>query len=320
MTVHTSRSPFHEGEHAMQEKVGKRDVVAKYANKLIRTYMPDQHREFFQRLPFVIIGSVDQSGFPWASVVTGKPGFIRSPSPTTLTIDKRILNTLSNNSDPLVTTLEQEGAAVGLLGIELQTRRRNRMNARIKHEHNQIVFRVDQSFGNCPKYIQTRHLSFIREPNTQGNQHAIFSFKELDNTANQLIDSANTFFVSSYVEPKDHPNIEGVDVSHRGGIPGFVKRKGNTLTIPDYSGNNLFNTLGNFLLNPKAGIVFPNFSSGDLLMLTGSVEILEKDHPEVSAFKGAQRAWRFKILKGQWQKDVLPFHNTLKANSTMNDS
>ena len=129
--------------------------------------------------------------------------------------------------------------------------------------------------------------------------------------------------MSSYIQAKDNPAVEGVDVSHRGGRPGFVKLDGNTLTIPDFPGNNAYNTLGNFLINPKAGLVFPDFETGDLLMLTGKVELLDKGHVDVLAFRGAERAWRFVLYRGFWLQDALPFRSTLgemSPNSLLTDS
>ncbi|MEM7652631.1 MAG: 2Fe-2S iron-sulfur cluster-binding protein, partial [Pseudomonadota bacterium] len=129
--------------------------------------------------------------------------------------------------------------------------------------------------------------------------------------AQATIEKADTFFVASYLPTKTRREVEGVDVSHRGGRAGFVKVEGNTLTVPDYSGNYHFNTLGNFLLNPKAGLLFPNFESGDVLMLTGTVELLWENDPEIAAFRGAERGWRVTMERGLWLRDALPFRAEL---------
>ncbi|MGI9462957.1 MAG: pyridoxamine 5'-phosphate oxidase family protein, partial [Aestuariivirgaceae bacterium] len=94
--------------------------------------------------------------------------------------------------------------------------------------------------------------------------------------------------------------------SHRGGRPGFVKVDGSTLTIPDYAGNRHFNTLGNFFANPMAGLLFVDFETGDLLLLTGAVEILWDEDPAARALSGAERAWRFTLDHGIRVKDALP--------------
>jgi ferredoxin-NADP reductase/predicted pyridoxine 5'-phosphate oxidase superfamily flavin-nucleotide-binding protein len=268
----------------------------------IRPFMPGQHREFFEKIPFVVLGSVDEGGWPWASIVTGGEGFVTSPNDTRLDFDARPVA-----DDPLQGTLNS-GAPIGVLGIEIPTRRRNRMNANVIAANDTgFSLGVAQSFGNCPQYIQTRDIAFIRDPAAQIDRPAADCFATLDGAATAFIESADTFFVSSFVNPDNGLVAEGVDVSHRGGRSGFVKVEGNTLTIPDYSGNNFFNTIGNFLVNPKAGLIFPDFETGDVLMLTGTVEMLWEDHPEVAAFKGAERGWRFTLDHGLRIRDALPF-------------
>jgi len=175
----------------------------------------------------------------------------------------------------------------------------------------------------CPQYIRHRSVAFTREPGSTGKASDRVAFKAFDEKAKALIASADVFFVSSFVAARDNPVTEGVDVSHRGGRPGFVKLEADTLTIPDFPGNNAFNTLGNFLANPKAGLVFPNFETGDLLMLTGEVELLDRDHEDVLSFKGAERGWRFTLDHGIWLKDALPFRSSLgdiSPNSLLTDS
>lgn len=304
-----SISPFHKGEQEAQARVGARARTEMFGQRAIRTFMPDQHRDFFEQLPFVVLGSVDPDGWPWASIISGSAGFATSPSPTSLRIDAQPIQ-----HDPLGTSLI-EGTPIGVLGIELATRRRNRMNATVfAASSSGITLDVQQSFGNCPKYIQTHDLSFVRQPDASVDlRHD--TFETLDDAAQALISEANTFFVSSYVASKTGAASEGVDVSHRGGQSGFVNIKGNTLTVPDYAGNNFFNTIGNFLANPKAGLLFADFTTGDLLMLTGHVELLWDDHPEVQSMQGAERAWKFTLDHGVRIFDALPFRAELTEYS-----
>ena len=51
-------SPFHSGETAVQERLGVRDKIEPFAKRVVRDHMPDQHREFFGELPFVLAGTV----------------------------------------------------------------------------------------------------------------------------------------------------------------------------------------------------------------------------------------------------------------------
>ena len=311
-----NRSPFHKHEQALQTRVGKREVMDKFARKVVRSYMPEQHREFYRQLPYIIVGSVDNQGDTWATILAGQQGFISSASPTSLEITLNIAK-----GDPLEESIHNVGASLGLLGINLENRRRNRVNVRIASVTDGIAnLSVDQSFGNCPQYIQSRSLKYSSNTHIDSEQETATTFTQLDACAVKLISHADTFFVSSFIVTDKDPTTEGVDVSHRGGMPGFVKVEGNVLTIPDYPGNYHFNTLGNFLANPKAGLVFPDFETGDLLTLTGSTEILWEDHPEVKYFRGAQRAWRFTVKKGKWLRNALPFTvrlNQYSVNSEM---
>ena len=303
-------SPFHEGEKAIQIRTGRRDAMEAFGRKVIRSFLPDQHRAFFAQLPFLVVGSVDEDGWPWASIVSGKPGFLSSPDPTQLVVSSDV-----SGHDPLAGAL-RPGAPLGLLGIETTTRRRNRLNARVNSTSAQgFSVLVDQSFGNCPQYIQTRSVDFVRDPATAVERSAPAPFSTLDHATAEFIREADTFYVASFVQAKDRPDIEGVDVSHRGGRKGFVKVDGNTLTVPDYSGNYHFNTLGNFLLNPKAGLIFADFETGDVVMLTGTVELLWEDAPEIMAFKGAERGWRFTLVHGLRIKDALPFRSVFGGYS-----
>lgn len=297
-----SKSPFHAGERRLQARAGRRDAVEAFGSRAIRSFMPDEHRELFERLPFAAVGAVDDDGWPWATILAGAPGFMSSPDPKRLNIAAAPLP-----EDPLAGAI-REGAQVGLLGVDLATRRRNRLNARVVDARpGGFGLAVDQSFGNCPRYIQTRGVDFVRDPGATIDRPAPDRFVTLDAEARARIAAADAFFVTSFVAPKDDPAVEGVDVSHRGGRPGFVKVVGDTLTIPDFSGNFMFNTLGNFLTNPKAGIVFPDFATGDALMLTGTVELLLDDDPEIAAFAGAERGWRFTLDHGLRIRDAAPF-------------
>ena len=313
-----STSPFHAGEREMQDRAGKREAMDVFGKKAIRLFMPDQHREFFEKIPFILVGSIDADGWPWASILTGGPNFITSPTETQLT-----LNAAPVEDDPLAKSLKT-GAPLGLLGIELQTRRRNRVNAEvIGAGADGIAVKVVQSFGNCPQYIQTHDLDFVRAPDASVSRKPTDRFTDLDADAQAFIATANSLYVASSANTGESAMSQGVDVSHRGGQPGFVKVEGNTITVPDFAGNNFFNTLGNFLVNPKAGLLFADYTTGDVLMLTGTAEVLSEDDQAIAYFKGAERGWRFTLDHGLRIYDALPFRANLtewSPNSLMADN
>lgn len=276
------RSPWHEGEKRLQEQVGVAERMEAFGQKVIRDHMPDQHRVFYHQLPFIVAGAVDAQGKPWATLLEGPEGFVSSPDPKQLLIDTELAS-----DDPATPGLAQSGA-IGLLGIELHTRRRNRLNGQARRVAGGLLeVAVEQSFGNCPQYIQLREYTRVDAP-SQGRQDA----SALDARTRAMIEGADTFFVASYVEHDD--GRRSVDVSHRGGRPGFVKVEGNRLTIPDYAGNLHFNTLGNLLVNPVAGLLFVDFVTGNVLQLSGRTEVM-LDSPLISAFEGAERLWALDV-------------------------
>lgn len=300
LAVGVDDSPFHNGEQAIQTRLGVRERMERFGRQVVRDHMPEQHRQFYNQLPFVLVAHADADGWPWASILMGNPGFVVSHSPTSLSIKAQPLA-----GDPLADFLPyaaEHSGPLGLLGIELETRRRNRLSARVTDvSDGRIELSIDQAFGNCPQYIQTRRMVPVKRSAASRSDIEV-----LDETARALIEGSDTFFVASYTASHGPRFSHGVDVSHRGGRPGFIGVDDErTLTIPDYLGNFHFNTLGNFLENPKAGLLFIDFERGHVLSLTGTVEILW-DSPETAAFRGAERLWQFHLVRGVWLNNALP--------------
>jgi hypothetical protein len=297
----TDVSPFHAGEQAVQQRAGVRDVAESMGRRGIRRFMPEQHREFFSAQPFVVIGGVDASGQPWATLRAGAPGFVSSPDARTLRIAGGALA-----GDPLAAAWH-EGALLGGLGIEPRTRRRNRVNGVVRSvEGETLQVEVMQSFGNCPKYIQSRTPSFVeRDEGAARAQPEIAA--QLSSADRELLASADTFFIACANLSEEAGVGKGVDVSHRGGAPGFVRvDDATTLTTPDYSGNRLFNTLGNLTHDPRAGLLFIDFANGDLLYLAVRAEIIWEGD-ELASFAGAQRLVRFHVHEVRRGRGALPF-------------
>ncbi len=307
-------SPFHAGEQALQERFGVREQMETFGRRVIRDHMPQQHQDFYQQLPFVFVGHADNDGWPWASIVVGEPGFMQAETARDLSINSQPIS-----GDPLARALQHD-TRLGFLGMEPSSRRRNRLSGQVNRVDQQgFGISIHQAFGNCPQYIQSRQFEVVNPDSlTDTNTQHI---TELDEQAIALIESSDTFFVASCIEASKDPGnannnyTEGADVSHRGGKPGFVKvEKDGVLTIPDYLGNNHFNTLGNFLLNPRAGLLFIDWENQHLLTLTGSVEILWDDEA-TQHFDGAQRFWRFRLEHGAWLKNSLPLKTHFESYS-----
>jgi predicted pyridoxine 5'-phosphate oxidase superfamily flavin-nucleotide-binding protein len=289
MNIDLHSSPWHEGERAMQARVGAADQLAALGPRIVRDFMPDQHRSFFAQLPFMVAGSLDEAGRPWASVLAAPPGFAHSPDAHHLRIDA-----LAAAGDPLSAALVV-GAPIGLLGIEPQTRRRNRMNGVVSEiDGRGFTVEVRQSFGNCPRYIQAREPVFVDKGPSACE---VRRMDRLDAAGRRIVEQADTFFIATaHPSTGDGAALHGIDVSHRGGRPGFVRvARDGTLTAPDFNGNTFFNTLGNIALNPRAGLLFIDFETGDLLQLAVRTDVVW-DGAELAAFEGAERLLRMQVV------------------------
>jgi uncharacterized protein len=291
-------SPWHAGELAMQQRAGSAEALAQAGRRVVRAEMPQQHRDFFAQLPFVVLGAADAQDQPWATLIAGAPGFVGATA-----VDRLRVHALPGAGDPLLGALH-EGRPVGLLGIEPQTRRRNRANGRVRSlDESGFTLQVTQSFGNCPQYIQSREFE-----RSTAEPAAAVDGTALAGRAAELVRGADTFFIATQALTGELSG--GADASHRGGKPGFVRidEDGTRLSWPDFAGNRFFNTLGNLLLDPRAGLVFADFASGDLLHVAGRAEI-EWDSADLRAFEGAQRLVRLRVERWRLRPGAFPLRS-----------
>jgi predicted pyridoxine 5'-phosphate oxidase superfamily flavin-nucleotide-binding protein len=258
---------FHEGERSLHEKLGIGERLHELGLRMIRDHMPDQHREFFAGLGSVHIGAVDGTGHPWAVMRVGDTGFMSSANDKTLTISSSPLSGEPKDLDLSV------GAKVSVVGIEFETQRRNRLNATIETTDNgKLSFHVDQSYGNCPKYIQIR----TKTPAGATQPKPALTSQSLSAIDKDQISKADTLLIASRAaELNDDPRA-GVDINHRGGMPGFVTvLDDTTIQFPDYRGNNFYNTYGNILTDNRVGLQFVDLETGTLLNIKGRAELVE---------------------------------------------
>jgi uncharacterized protein len=273
---------FHEGELAVQERVG----VSRQADRIgasIRPEIPPAARFFLEQQPYVFAGSIDKEGRVWASLLVGEVGFLNVLDDRTISLD------LAEKDEFLFEHLKNNDR-IGLLAIEFETRRRMRANGRARIMENSIIVKTDEVFSNCPKYIQAR---FWEREESPKSRTAAGNFDELTEKQIEFIEKADTFIIASAHESR------GADVSHRGGEVGFVRvSNGKKLVFPDYSGNMMFQTLGNLQLNPNSGLLFYDFGDGRVLQLTGTAEIVW-DPDRAKEFPGAERLIEFELSEAR---------------------
>lgn len=297
-------SPFHSGELKVQKRA-KESNIAQRNSRIISSKILPSTLPFIRQQKILFISSIDHQGEVWISMLIGNPGFIKATNNTSLLLYTN--NIINNSGDPLWQNIKAN-PQVGILTIELDTRRRFRVNGTIHKTNNtQFMITVEQAYPNCPKFIQRRQLKFpeplVRQSPLKTSKGCCLSNEQL-----KLISKADSFFVGSARSIDKKTQTRGsfsCDASHRGGNPGFVEIiEGKQLRIPDYRGNSLFNTLGNIQSYPKAGLLFIDFEQAKLLQITGNAFLFWDQKDPTNRTGGTQRFWELEI--NTWQQTQLP--------------
>jgi uncharacterized protein len=287
-------SPFHEGELEAQSLAGE-SQMAERSGVLIADRIIAGARPFLHQQSMAVFGSRDCDDNLWSSIVFGHPGFMRSDDGYAVDFD--LSQVAVQAEDPLWANIEAN-PAVGMLAIDLGTRRRIRINGLLNRTlENSLHLSVQEAYPNCPKYITRRLLKTVGTemadsiPATRGNV--------LGPDQQGALTRSDVLFIATA-----HPT-RGADASHRGGAPGFIEvLDERTVRIADYSGNGMFNTLGNLRVNAHAGIVVPDFERGRSLQLTGTAETLWNQDEPVDRTGGTHRFLVFRIM--HWLELPLP--------------
>ena len=250
---------FHEGELTAQRRAGVEAKAARLSRMLQPVELDDGISAFIADRTFAAITARDAFRHLWVSALTGPPGFLHVASPSTLAV-----NTMMHPADPLHRL--PVGQRVGTVVMEFAARRRVRVNGTlVKSGVDRLVIEVEQTYSNCPQYIQARTL--VAETLLRAEAADVRYGIELSPEDVDLIRGADTFFLGT-TNPK-----RGSDASHRGGPPGFVSVDGNRLSWPDYAGNNVFNSFGNLEVDSEAALLFPDFADGTTLQVSGTAEV-----------------------------------------------
>jgi uncharacterized protein len=274
---------FHSGEIAVQERAQVRDT-AEDVGESIRSHVGQGAKEFLERRQMAVLGTVDGDGHVWASVVTGERGFIRVADERTITISAQ-----RSASDPLFDNLVTE-RHVALFAPDFVSAQRIRVNGLGMIEAGEIRIRTQEVYGNCRRYMQKRIFLGPRAIAPTDEASAARG-SVLSASQQEQISKADTFFIAT-----DHP-AHGADVSHKGGKPGFVRIiDPRRIAVPDYNGNSMFNTLGNLVINPAAGLLFIDFDSGRTLQFSG-LSSIDWNPERVRTFAGAERVVDFAIAE-----------------------
>lgn len=275
-------SQYHSGERKAQQLAGEQDI-ADAREGMMRSSIPRQVFDWLTKQTFLAIATLDTADHLWATFVPGKPGFLQADANGThLWVERTMPPTVLSNL--------KGGGNVGLLAIDLISRQRMRINGIATALPTGLHISVQEAFFNCPKYITRRTtLTSIADNESTKHEGAYLLAEHL-----QLLSETDLLFLAT-----THPE-RGLDVSHRGGDPGFVQLlPDGRIRIPDYTGNSLFNSLGNLLIDPRIALAIPNLRTGTILQITGTATIQWHDRNEADSTGGTHRfvdiapiAWR----------------------------
>ncbi|MEV6197106.1 pyridoxamine 5'-phosphate oxidase family protein [Streptomyces sp. NPDC051920] len=260
---------YHSGSRTIQDRVGVRDL-ADHVGRAVGQGIRPVAAAFLELQPMLIVGAAAPDGGTrredepgpagggavWASLLTGEPGFVRATGARQISVVGGL-----PAGDPLTAALAVPGTAVGTIALDPRTRRRMRLDGRVRPTPRGFAVEADQVFANCPKYLQQRQTYEKVTGRTPGVPRR---GTELTPSQREFVTAADTFFVATV-------HAHGADASHRGGNPGFVRvDTPRELSWPDYPGNSMFLTLGNLTADPRAGLLFLDWTSGSVLQLTGT--------------------------------------------------
>jgi predicted pyridoxine 5'-phosphate oxidase superfamily flavin-nucleotide-binding protein len=265
------RNPlFHEGELRVQAHAGVSQMAARIGTG-IRDFIQPAAIEWLETQVLAAVASRGQDGSLWASLLSGPAGFLRVEGENKLAVVADL-----SAQGPLLDALAGREAALGLIVLEPKTRRRLRLNGRGKLCEEGLLLVASEVYGNCPKYIQTRTVSYSQVAHSPVSATGT----ELSPVQQEFIRRADTFFIATAYPSRD------ADCSHRGGRPGFVSvLSGVKLEWEDYAGNAMFNTLGNLEVDPHCGLLFLNWESGATLQLSGKAHTRWEGEARITEFE-----------------------------------
>ncbi|GAA2467634.1 pyridoxamine 5'-phosphate oxidase family protein [Streptomyces macrosporus] len=281
MTTTEATTVYHPGERAVQRRAGAAEA-ADHVGRSIHGTVPPVAAAFLAERRLLVLGAADVEGRLWASPLTGPPGFVEAVDERTV-----VVRGLPRPGDPLAGPLGAGPAHVGAIAVEPATRRRMRFNGTARPDGAGLRITTEQVYSNCPKYIQRRSVTGEHPPPEDGP--APVRGDALAPRQREAIAAADTFFVATAAEDGS------ADASHRGGNPGFVRVLGpDRLCWPEYRGNSMYMTLGNLEQNPAAGLLFPDWSTGGFLQVTGEARV-DWSASRAAAVPGAQRIVDFTV-------------------------
>ncbi|KAL6923410.1 hypothetical protein ACHAPO_001576 [Fusarium lateritium] len=322
----SATTDWHEGEIAMHEQLN----VPKLDNPTFPG-LADRYGMRVMHSPLVALGTLDDKGRPWTTIWGGERGFARPVAQDVLALNSSV----DTRYDPVFRALwdgiDEEGVKQGAinrpndgdgkemsgLAIDLETRDRVKLAGKMvagatidEGKTVQLAMAVTESLGNCPKYLNKKDIvPHIMEPELVSEK------LPLPQDALDIVAAADMLFLSS-------TNGNAMDTNHRGGSPGFIRvikneEDGVEFIYPEFSGNRLYQTLGNFKVNPRVGAAIPDYNNANVLYLTGTASVLIGEEAS-SLLARTKLAVKISVSSAKFVKSGLPFRGSLGEYSPYN--
>jgi len=255
----TATTYFHEGEAALQAEAGV-DTAAfeAMASRAMLPALNASEARFADERTFSVATTIDADGRPWSSPLFGTQAqqlfSVRGPTTVSITPSEA-------PGDPLLENISAT-SQLGVLYFDPEYRRRMKSIGRATMTDGVIDYRMHRNFGICNKYIFKR--SHVADDVEVAARPESTSSSHLDETSVAQLRASDTAFLASFHE------VNGADSTHRGGPAGFVTvHDESTVSLPDYMGNGMFNTLGNLRIDDRIGLMTVDFATGRTVQVTG---------------------------------------------------
>lgn len=316
---------WHSGEITVQEMVGVSTASRPNPTSL---EFPPAHGSRIASNHLFSLGALDDEGRPWSTIWGGERGFAKRIAKGILEIRALVDRQYDPVAQALLDSTPQGELArpvatkqkfISGVSIDFDSRDRVKVMGRLltgeardyddKVGEIQLAMAVQESTGNCPKYINKRDVR-AHVPSPRLVSHSL----PLPQQAVDLIHKTDIIFISS-------TNGDSMDTNHRGGPAGFVRVASNeaaredgsggmVLVYPEYSGNRFYQSLGNLYLNPKIGIAVPDFETSNVLYLTGTAELLLGEQA-ATVMPHCKLALQIRVHAARLVADGLPFRGRL---------
>ncbi|MGW2092198.1 hypothetical protein [Promicromonospora sukumoe] len=317
--------------------------------------LPGAYALWMAQSPLLALGTVDREDRIWTTVLGGRAGVVRPIAEGVLGVSSAahlgprgegvgpgwtgfdpVLEALFSGTTDGRVVDHAGGKMVAGLAMDLEERTRVKLAGRVlrgvvvtdeaapsgswsedpARVDVQLALSVEETLGNCPKYLNSKAVW-----THEASPRLVSESLPLPREAVELIGRSDIFFLSSRHGSGD--DAESMDTNNRGGAPGFVRLfsndadEGVVLVYPEYSGNRLFQTLGNLQTDPAVGITFPDFGTGDVLYLSGRAEVLV-GADAATVLPHSKVAVKVTVEAARFVSDGLPFRGRPLAPSPYN--